>query len=66
MKIHPVGTELIRADKRSDMTRLLVAIRNFASTPKTGLSTANVLKSASFLEATDVPRQYFIRMETKS
>jgi len=37
MKIRPVGTEMFRADKRTDgqtgMTKLIVAFRNFAYTP---------------------------------
>jgi len=34
MKIHPVGAELIHAGGRSDMTKLTVALRNFANVPK--------------------------------
>jgi hypothetical protein len=34
MKICPVGAELLRADRRTDMTKLIVAIRNFANAPK--------------------------------
>jgi hypothetical protein len=34
MKIRPVGTELIRADGRTDVKKLMVAYRNFANTPK--------------------------------
>jgi hypothetical protein len=30
MKIFPVGAELFRADRRADMTKLIVAFRNFA------------------------------------
>jgi hypothetical protein len=30
MKIRPVGAELFRADRRTDMTKLKVAFRNFA------------------------------------
>jgi hypothetical protein len=33
MKIHPVGTEFFHADGRTDMKKLLVAIRNFAKAP---------------------------------
>ena len=65
MKIHPVGSDFFHADRRTDMTKLIVVFRNFANAPNTGLSTANVFKSASFPEATDFPRQYFIRLETK-
>jgi len=38
MKIRPVGAELLQADRqtdgRTDMTKLLVAFRNFANAPK--------------------------------
>jgi hypothetical protein len=34
MKILPVGAELFHADRRTDMTKLTVAIRNFANKPK--------------------------------
>jgi hypothetical protein len=35
MKICPVGAEL-RADGRTDMTKVIVAFRNFANVPKNG------------------------------
>jgi len=31
MKIRPVGTELLNADGRTDMTKLTVTFRNFAN-----------------------------------
>jgi hypothetical protein len=34
MKIRPVGAELFRADRRTDMTKIIVAFLNDASTPK--------------------------------
>jgi hypothetical protein len=34
MKILPVGTELFHVDRRTDMTKLRVAFRNFANAPK--------------------------------
>jgi hypothetical protein len=34
VKIHPVGVELLHAGGRTDMTKLIVAIRNFAKAPK--------------------------------
>jgi len=34
MKIRQVVTELFRADRRTDMTKLTVALRNFANAPK--------------------------------
>jgi len=38
MKTRAVGSELFRADRRTnrDMTKLTVACRNFANTPKRG------------------------------
>jgi hypothetical protein len=33
MKIHPVGAELFHTDGRTDMTKLIVAFRNFANAP---------------------------------
>jgi len=34
MKILPVAAELFRADRRTDMTKHIVALRNFANAPK--------------------------------
>ena len=34
MKIQPVETELFLADGRTDMTKLIVTLRNFANAPK--------------------------------
>jgi hypothetical protein len=34
MKILSVGTELFQTDRRTNMTKLLVAFRNFANAPK--------------------------------
>jgi len=34
MKILVVGDELFRADRRTDMTKLIVAFRNFAKAPR--------------------------------
>jgi hypothetical protein len=33
MKIRPVGAELFHADGQTDMTKLIVAFRNFANAP---------------------------------
>jgi len=33
-KIRPVGAELFHADRRTDMTKLIVAFRNYANAPK--------------------------------
>jgi len=40
-KIRPVGTQLLRADRQTDLTKYIVVFRNFANAPKgdiTGLS----------------------------
>jgi hypothetical protein len=37
MKICPVGAGLLRADGQTDMTKLMVAFRNFANAPKTAI-----------------------------
>jgi hypothetical protein len=34
MKIRPVGAECLRADRRTDMTTVIVTFRNFANAPK--------------------------------
>jgi len=34
MKIYPGEAELFRADRRTDMTKMIVAFRNFANAPK--------------------------------
>jgi hypothetical protein len=34
MKIHPGGDELFHADRRTDMTKLIVAFQNFANASK--------------------------------
>jgi len=31
MKIHPVGAKMFHVDRRTDMTKLTVAFRNFAN-----------------------------------
>jgi hypothetical protein len=41
MKIHPFGDKLFHADRRTDMTKLTVACRNFANAPKTWISYYN-------------------------
>jgi hypothetical protein len=33
MQIRPVGAELLHADGRTDMTKLIVDLRNFANVP---------------------------------
>ena len=36
IKISPVAAQLFHADRRTDMTKPIVAFRNFANTPKKG------------------------------
>jgi hypothetical protein len=36
MKIYPVGAELLHADRQIDITKLTVAFRCFANSPKIG------------------------------
>jgi len=36
MKIRPVGAELFRAERWTDMTKSTVAFRNFANAPNKG------------------------------
>jgi hypothetical protein len=36
MKIRPVRAELFHTDERTDMTKQIVAFRNFANAPKHG------------------------------
>ena len=38
IKILPVGAELFHADGRTDMTKLIVAVRNYANEPKNHIS----------------------------
>jgi hypothetical protein len=34
MQIRPVGAELLHADRRKDLRKLIVVFRNFANAPK--------------------------------
>jgi hypothetical protein len=45
MKICPMGAELFHVDRRTDMMKLIVAIRNFADMPKSYISYKYVLIS---------------------
>jgi hypothetical protein len=51
MKICPVAAELFHADRWSDMTKLMVAFRNFANMPKTdgSLWCPNIQNNSKFL-----------------
>jgi len=37
MKIRPVGNDVFHADRRTGVTKLTVAFRNFANAPKTDI-----------------------------
>jgi hypothetical protein len=43
MKILSVGAELFHADRRTDMTKLIVAFRNFSNGPKKKTLTVNLM-----------------------
>jgi hypothetical protein len=40
MKVRPVGAELFHVDRQTDVTKLIVAFRNFANVPKKQLEIA--------------------------
>ena len=42
IKIHPVGAEFFLADGQTDMTKLIVAFRNFPNAAKTNMSKSQV------------------------
>jgi len=43
MKIRPVGAELFHADRRTEMTELIISFRNFANAPKYPLPTSHYI-----------------------
>jgi hypothetical protein len=48
MKIHPFGAELFHADRRTDMTKLIAAFRNYAKAPKhDGISESMYIKNVT-------------------
>jgi hypothetical protein len=57
MKIRPVGAELLHADRRTDgrtdgrseLTKLIVAFRNFAHAPKSNSDEFTDLKAADYI-----------------
>jgi len=51
MKICQVGSELFHADRRTDMTKLIVAIRNFANAPKIPSSALETARGLVWLSA---------------
>ena len=48
MKIRTVGAELFQADGRTDMTKLIVAFRNFANAPIRDKSSVETQLTFSF------------------
>jgi hypothetical protein len=57
MKLRPLGGELFHADRRTDMTKLIVAFRNFAYAPKTGCTVAEGISCRSLTAETWVQSQ---------
>jgi len=51
MKIRPVGAELLHADGRTDMTKLIVAFRNSANAPKSHVKARNLNFVFNFIYA---------------
>ena len=49
MKIFRVGAELFHADRRTEMTKLAIAIRNFANAPKIPSSAPETARSLVWL-----------------
>jgi hypothetical protein len=59
MKICPVGAELFYADGQTDMTKLIVAFRNFAKAP----NVFDVVRTCQNISKnTDKLQQFLIRM----
>ena len=48
MKIQPMGAELLRADRRTDITKLIVALRNFANASKICAFVGQLLYTSEF------------------
>jgi len=59
MKIRPVGAELFHADGRTDMTKLIVAFRNFANAPKNALVYED--KTNDRVECVSIFNRYVVR-----
>jgi len=51
MKIRPVGAEFFHADRRTDMTKLMVVFRRFANEPKNCSSTQNKTTRQAWFQA---------------
>jgi hypothetical protein len=61
MKIHPVGAELFHVVRRTDMSKLIVAFRNFANAPKRKFET---LEHCCFLKQMMKDRQRQLCMDS--
>jgi hypothetical protein len=57
MKIHSVGAELFHTDGRTqtDVTKLIVAIRNFANEPKNGTNAVSAVRRETLALTISVP-----------
>jgi len=74
MKIHPVGTEFFHADgrsdretyRRTDMTRLIVAFRNFADAPKICQPSDRITPANGPLEISATADVEFIKLRPSS
>jgi hypothetical protein len=65
MKIHPVGAELFQAVRQTDnMTKLIVAFRNFANAPKNWRHSLSVIlgKCLSWLDLFILPSWHFVSL----
>jgi hypothetical protein len=47
MKIRPMGAELYLADRRTDLAKLVVALRSFLNSPKSGHSPFTLVTETS-------------------
>jgi hypothetical protein len=63
MKIRPVAVESFHADRRTDMTNLIVAFRNFANAPK---NTAYVLLAYFIISIPRIPTLVFQNVPSPS
>jgi hypothetical protein len=58
MKIRPVGDELFHADRRMDITKQIVALRNLANSPKHSVMLSLCLSVRDLASATNVCRTF--------
>ena len=49
MQARPVGAEFFHVDRRTDMTKVIVAFRSFETAPKKRASNTRLLLGAQFL-----------------